>query len=133
MKPGIRCWFVGIAAAVGVAAIVIVTIHGGGPRVHPVSDLEERDAAELSLAERLSGPRYFHAAADTKPEEGVLWLSAEKALEQVPRIVEQRNLDQHGAAAIRQLIEDLSEPHPYRVVGGARVKLSRLNLSLDEL
>jgi hypothetical protein len=35
--------------------------------------------------------------------------------------------------AIGQLIVKLAEPHPYRVVGGRRIHLLRLNLSLDAI
>jgi len=132
MKRITRCWIIAAFTALAVGTIVLIE----NPRVrtvHPVSTCEETAAAEALLAAKLSGPRYFKPKVALELEGSGHWIWIDDACSQVPRIVAERKLGPAGEQAVRQLIVKLSEPHPYRMVGGQRVNLLRLNLSLDAL
>lgn len=122
-----------IAFALALAVPVSVMLLREPSDVKTVSKDEERAVAESLLAARLSGPRYFNAPAGTRPDRGVIWIEVDEALKQVPGIVNERGLGDGSGQAILRLIEKLSEEHPYRMVGGKRINLSRLNLSLDSM
>ena len=132
MKPKCWQWLIGIVAAFAVAAIVCYQYLWDGT-IRPVSESAEKAAAEALLAAKLTGPGYFNASANTTLQNGELWIDVTNAWPQVPRIAAARKLDPEGTREIGRLIEKLSEPHPYRVVGGERVNLLRLNLSLDAI
>lgn len=107
--------------------------HGNPACPEPVSSEDEKAAAEALLAAKLAGPRYFSPnVADPAPT-GERWIWVDDALSQLPRITAERKLGPDAGEAIRQLIAQLAEPHPYRMVGGQRINLLRLNLSLDEI
>lgn len=99
----------------------------------PVSIDAERAAADAVLAEKLSGPRYFNAPADGVPEDGGPWIKVHEARAQIPGIVAERKLGPDGERALDQLVDKLTEHHPSRVLGGTRIHLLRLNLSLDSI
>lgn len=122
-----------IAFALVLAVPVAVKLLREHSAVQPVSLSDERAAAESLLAGKLSGPGYFILPAETRPEDGILWIDVDEALKQVPGIVKQRKLGPGSEQAILRLIGQLSEAHPYRMVGGKRINLSRLNLSLDSM
>jgi hypothetical protein len=125
-------WIMGSVVALAVAALVCDHDPRDGA-IHPVSELAEKAAAEALLAEKLSGPNYFNAPANTIPEDGQLWIDVTAAWPQVPRIAAARKLSPDDTRKVGELITKLSERHPYRVVGGERVNLLRLNLSLDAI
>lgn len=93
----------------------------------------ERKVAMERLVESQSGPEYFHRHdhAVTQDEDGVVWIDAAAAREQVDRIVAARKGDKDMKKRIHKLVDEASEPHPSRTVGGERVNLARLNLALD--
>lgn len=122
-----------VAVAMVAAAVIAVKLIPDRATVRPVNLNDERAAAENLLAAKLSGPRYFNVSPDVQPEGGVLWIDVDDALFQVPRIVAKRKLGAEAEKSVRQLIEKLSVSHPYRMVGGKRINLSRLNLSLDSI
>lgn len=99
----------------------------------PVSLEEERAAADALLVAKLSGPRYFSAAADAVPEDGGPWIKVHEARSQMPRVIAERKLGPEGVRAVELLIETMTEHHPSRVLGGTRINLPRLNLSLDSI
>lgn len=99
----------------------------------PVSIEQERAAADALLVEKLSGPRYFNAPVDTVPEDGGPWIKVHEARSQMARVIAERKLGPEGARAVEQLIETMTEHHPSRVLGGMRINLPRLNLSLDSI
>ena len=95
---------------------------------------EKKVAMEL-LADKQAGAGYFHPAdASVAPDEqGVFWIEPPAAQSQIDRILRERNQDASFRDKVRKLIEETSEPHPSRIVGGERINLARLNLALDAL
>lgn len=132
MKPITRRWIIATLMALAVAATVIM-LQPRKPVVEPVSATDEAAAAEALLAAKLSGPRYFNPQVDVALEDRGRWIEVFDAVSQVPRIAAERHLGPEAVQAVRQLIVELSEPHPYRMVGGQRINLLRLNLSLDAI
>lgn len=130
MKATTIPWIIGGAAALAIAATTFYPKHGG---VHPVTPSEENAAAESALDAKLSGPGYFRVTSAIQQEGGGLWIEVDDAMSQVHRIVVARKLGPDGSRKLEMLIEQTAEPHPYRVVGGKRIDLVRLNLSLDAL
>lgn len=114
-------------------AAIVVMKHLQTERVKVVSPVEETVVAQTLLAEKLSGPRYFNAVAGGTVEEGGPWINVEDAVAQVPQISVERKLGPEAAQKVSLLIDQLAEPHPFRAVGGTRINLLRLNLSLDSL
>ena len=98
-----------------------------------VSAPQERAVAESVLTEKLSGPGYFTVPDTAIREDGGPWIPVSEAIKQIPRVVAARNLDANGNREIEEILTQLAEPHPSRRVGGERIQLSRLNLSLDAL
>lgn len=132
MKTRSWRWLLAGIAALTVALIAI-RYRAHLTKLEPVSDRDEKAAAEALLAAKLSGPRYFiPQVADPAGDDG-RWIWVDDAVAQIQRVVEERNLGPEGTQAIRQLTVELAEPHPYRAVGGQRINLLRLNLSLDQL
>ena len=98
-----------------------------------VSAPQERAVAESILTQKLSGPGYFRASDAGIEEDGGPWISVSDAIQQIPGVVAQRNLGADGTREIEKIVSLLAEPHPSRRVGGERIQLSRLNLSLDAI
>lgn len=96
---------------------------------------DEKKAAMELLTEAQTGPRYFHVTGDAaKPDEqGLVWVEPAAAREQVDGILKERKLDASAKDKMLKLIEEASEPHPSRTVGGERINLAKLNLALDAL
>ena len=96
----------------------------------PVPD--EKRVAMIELEKKQSGPGYFHAEADSQPdEEGVRWIEPDKAAAQIDRVLSERKLGESERETLTKLINEISEPHPSRTIGGNRVNLARLNVALD--
>jgi len=132
MKTTAWWWLLGGVAAFTV--VVIVVFQAARERPMPVVTVrDERAAAEALLAEKLSGPGYFASTDADVPSDGGPWIDVLVARQQVARVVAERKLGAETARDIKRLIDELAEPRPYRVVGGDRVNLLRLNLSLDSL
>jgi K+-transporting ATPase c subunit len=132
MNTTTRRWL--IISVIALAAVAaMVNQYPRQAALQPVSCEEETAAAEALLAAKLSGPRYFSPQVVVALEDHGRWIWIDDACSQVPRIVAERKLGPAGEHDVRQLIVKLSEPHPYRMVGGQRVNLLRLNLSLDAL
>jgi len=131
-----KTWWIILITAMALVVLVIAVVSTPTMRdcqARPVSVFDEKVAAERLLARQLSGPRYFNASAGSVPDDGEMWIDPGEALRQVPRIVVERKWEPGQTKVVTQLIEKLSVPHPYRVVGGDRVSLLRLNLSLDSI
>ena len=106
----------------------------GRDREAPIPD--EKRVAMIELEDKQSGPGYFHAEEGTAPDEqGVLWIAPDKAAAQIERVLHERKLGDADHAGEREklvkLIDELSEEHPSRTVGGSRVNVARLNVALD--
>jgi K+-transporting ATPase c subunit len=132
MKTTTWRWIIVSVITLAVALVAHIQ-YPGKTAIHPVTYEEETAAAEALLAEKLSGPRYFSPQVVVALEDRGRWIEVDDALAQVPRIVAERGLGPVAEHAIGQLIVKLAEPHPYRVVGGRRIQLLRLNLSLDAI
>ncbi|MES2922898.1 MAG: potassium-transporting ATPase subunit C [Verrucomicrobiota bacterium] len=131
MKTKLCRW---IAVAVIVVALVAVAIvKWQQDEVRIVSAAEESAIADALLAKELSGPRYFNAPAPITAEEDGRWIGVADADAQVSRVVSERNLSPHARREVEALIGKLTESNPSRMVGGKRINLNRLNLSLDSL
>jgi len=96
---------------------------------------DERKVAMELLSEKQTGPEYFHAdPAEAAPDEnGVVWVDANDATAEIDRIAGERKFDPAQREKLAKLVQEASEPHPSRAVGGYRVNLARLNLALDAL
>lgn len=92
---------------------------------------DEKKAAMELLIDEQRGPSYFQAGASVADEQGIIWIDALAARDQVERIVRERKGDEAMKTRIFKLIDEASEPHPSRAIGGERVNLARLNLALD--
>jgi potassium-transporting ATPase KdpC subunit len=102
----------------------------GGDGEPPIPN--EKRVAMIDLENKQSGPGYFHAEPDTQPdEEGVSWIEPDKAAEQIDRVMSERKLEEGEREKLTKLINEISEPHPSRTIGGNRVNLARLNVALD--
>lgn len=119
-------WFLLIAA---VAWMGVANYRARLPR--PVSEGEVEAAAGTLLVKKLSGPRYFQMPAGGLVEEGGPWIEVADAWSQVPRIAAERHLDPAATRLLERLMKSMAEAHPHRMVGGQRIHLPRLNLSLD--
>lgn len=113
---------------VGIAAVVsLASCRKDEP---PVPD--EKRVAMIELEKMQSGPGYFHSEPDTQPdEEGIRWIEPDKAAAQIDRVLSERKLDESERQTLTSLINEISEPHPSRTIGGSRVNLARLNVALD--
>lgn len=117
---------------IGAAAVMCLS-SCGKQEPAPVSIEDERATADALLVTKLSGPRYFNVPADPVPEDGGPWIKAHEARAQMPRVIAERKLGPDGARAVERLIDEMTEHHPSRVLGGTRINLPRLNLSLDSI
>jgi hypothetical protein len=97
----------------------------------PIPD--EKVAAMDLLVAKLAGPRYFNAPVSGIKDPGGPWISAEEVLAQKERVVLERQWGGNEKAEMDQVISQLSEPSPSRMVGGYRIPLERLNLALDTI
>ncbi|QJE97759.1 potassium-transporting ATPase subunit C [Luteolibacter luteus] len=94
---------------------------------------DEKKIAIERLVESQTGPAYFQSG-DSAPDpdsDGVVWIDAVVARAQIDRIVAERKGDDAMKRRIDRLVDEASEPHPSRAVGGERINLARLNLALD--
>ncbi|MCW1924207.1 potassium-transporting ATPase subunit C [Luteolibacter arcticus] len=96
---------------------------------------DEKRVAMIELEDKQSGPGYFHPddPAATPDEQGVTWIAPDKVAVQIDRVIRERKLDESSREKLAKLIEEVSEPHPSRVIGGNRVNLARLNVALDAM
>ena len=96
---------------------------------------DERKVAMELLTDSQSGPRYFRVAGEAAnpDEQGIVWIAPAIAQEQVDGILKERKLDASAKDKVLKLIDEASEQHPSRVVGGERINLARLNLALDTM
>ena len=132
MKSKFRRWIV-LAAIVAAVTVAVIIKFQAKQSVRSVSSREEIVAAESLLARKLSGPRYFNAPLAGINEAGGPWIDVSDASSQIERIARERQLGPDATVEVRRLVEQLAEPHPYRMVGGMRINLPRLNLSLDSI
>ena len=96
----------------------------------PIPD--EKRVAMIALEDMQSGPGYFHAEGDSLPDEqGIRWIDPDKAAAQIDRVLRERKLEDGEREELTKLINEVSEPHPSRTIGGNRVNLARLNVALD--
>lgn len=123
-KSGRLAWIL-LAFAMLAALGITLLLFRDRPQIRPVSAEEEAAAASRLFEDRFTGPAYFHA---TSPEG---WIDHAEAHVQLADIAKARNLDPAAVEEVRRLIERMTEPHPYRPIGGGRLKASRLNLALD--
>ena len=134
MKTKPSTWITSIFIAI--ASVAVLWLGMTRDRVPAVvSSDDARVAADTALAGKLSGARYFNAPAHAEHvhEPGGPWITVHEAMVQVPRIAAERKLAADTSHQVEQLIGQLAEPHPYRMIGGPRVNLVRLNLSLDSI
>lgn len=132
MKSKAWRWYV-LWLVVSLLAVAAFVTCRQRDMIRIVSPREEAAVAETLLGEKLSGPRYFNASFGENFEEGGPWIGVVDAMAQVPRISSERKFSPDVTHKLGMLIERMSEPHPYRSVGGERIDLTRLNLSLDSL
>lgn len=132
MKWNAWKWFI-LWGAVLLLVVAFVAKFREQDDVRIVSPREEAAVAEALLGEKLSGPRYFNLPLGKAGEEGGPWIGVSEVVDQLPRIAKERNLSGEETRKLGLLVNQMSEPHPYRVVGGERIDLTRLNLSLDSL
>ena len=132
MKTKYMRWMVTTAVALAVGGWIWINASQESG-ICPVSIQDERAVADVVLAGKLTGPRYFNAPANAMREDDGLWIREFEARSQLPRVVAARKLGPEGARALERLIAALTEHHPSRMVGGTRINLLRLNLSLDAL
>jgi K+-transporting ATPase c subunit len=125
-------WLILIAAMIA-AGWTGVASYQNHRLPRPVSEREAEAVAETLLVRKLSGPRYFQVPADGPVEEGGPWIEEADAWSQVPRIAAERQMDRETTRLVERLIDRMAEAHPHRMVGGMRIHLPRLNLSLDEI
>lgn len=92
---------------------------------------DEKAAGVALLAEKLSGPGYFQSTS--APEKKSIYISRENALKQMSRVLTERHWDTSRTQELETLIDRVTEPPPYRMLGEDHVNLVRLNLALDEL
>jgi len=89
-------------------------------------------AAQVLLAQKMSGPGYFRSGPETK-DIPFPFISSAAAVGQLDRIVKERHLDPRGKAKLEKLIDRLVEAPSSRVVGSEQVSVLRLNLALDQM
>jgi potassium-transporting ATPase KdpC subunit len=122
-------FFIACLLLASIAAIWWFTGRGGDGEP---SIPDEKRVAMIELENKQSGPGYFHAEPDTQPdEEGVSWIEPDKAAAQIDRVLRERKLEEGEREKLTKLINEVSEPHPSRTIGGNRVNLARLNVALD--
>jgi hypothetical protein len=111
----------------GLAVVGWFVWRDGGGRLPD----EKKVAMEL-LTETLSGPGYFHFPEGTLPDEhGILWISPAHTASQIDRVMKERKLDESARKKLDRLLEEVTESHPSRVIGGDRINVARLNVALD--
>ena len=116
------------ALVVTAVAVLLIT----GDRKNPRIDIPDEKAAGMALlAQKLSGPGYFHPAPAPFSTPG--YLSPVQAHGQVKAVVQERQWSEDKEARVHELIDEVVEPAPYRMVRSERVNLTRLNLALDAL
>jgi len=92
---------------------------------------DEKAAGVALLAEKLSGPGYFQSTA--APEKKSIHISRDDAIKQIARVLAERHWEASRAQELETLVERVTEPPPYRMLGEDHVNLVRLNLALDAL
>ncbi len=126
MKANGWYWLLPVAVAAGV---MFLAWHEKGPR--PVSGEEARETAERLLAREMTGPRYFSAPVTAIQEEGGPWIDVPDAVAQTQGVAAARGLTAGQIEELKKIATRLAEPHPSRVVGGGRINLNQLNLTID--
>lgn len=122
------------SAAVAVAALATgAAVWTSRAPLPLVSVREVQASARGALREKLTGPEYFTITRPVPMDEEKQWIAPDDARAQVDRIVLSRHLGPRAAEWIHSLVTAASEPHPSRAIGGERISLPRLNLSLDAL
>ncbi|MCW1926254.1 potassium-transporting ATPase subunit C [Luteolibacter arcticus] len=117
-------------AGLVVAGSAAVWWFTGREEEAPIPD--EKRVAMIELEDKQSGPGYFHAEADAQPDEqGIRWIAPDKAAAQIDRVIRERKLEEVEREKLARLIDEVSELHPSRTVGGSRVNVARLNVALD--
>ncbi|WP_035606367.1 potassium-transporting ATPase subunit C [Haloferula sp. BvORR071] len=129
MKPSFRIFLAGLT--LGLLAALGGWFWWRDTGQLPLPD--ERKVAMEVLTGSQTGPRYFHPVpnASTPDEKGILWISPAAARDQVDEVLSVRELNATARDKILKLIDETSEPHPSRIIGGERINLARLNLALD--
>ncbi|RBP47309.1 K+-transporting ATPase C subunit [Roseimicrobium gellanilyticum] len=96
----------------------------------PIPD--EKAAAQELLEAKLSGPGYFQLG-EPSAELPSPYITPAQARIQLDRVVGERHLDAAKREQLENLIKELTEPSPSRMVGTERLNALKLNLALDEL
>ena len=97
---------------------------------------DEKAVALGLLAQKFTGPGYFHAGSWTTNAPGQIhgegvFIATADAKTQLSRVARERQLDPKTSNNLDRLIERLSEPPQSRAVGVSEVNVLRLNLALD--
>jgi len=117
-------------AGLGLAGIAAVGWIAMRENDAPIPD--EKRVAMIALEDKQSGPGYFHPEDGTQPDEqGIRWIEPDKAAAQIDRVLRERKQAETEREKLVTLINEISEPHPSRTVGGSRVNIARLNVALD--
>ena len=123
------CWvFVAIALVVGGGMYLVRNSHFGEK---PVTAEEAAVAADRLLADKLSGPRYFSASDAEINQDGGPWIEITEALRQLPSVAAERGVAAEKQEELKRMILRLAESNPSRAIGGSRINLNQLNLTLD--
>ena len=130
MTDGIKRMLIVISAVLTAAVIFLIWKFTHRSEI-PVPD-EKVVAMEL-LEEKLSGPRYFNAPVSGTQDADGPWIGLEEARLQEDRVILERHWGESERTELDQLMSQLSEPKPERMVGGYRIPLERLNLALDAI
>lgn len=93
---------------------------------------DDTKVARELLAEKFTGPRYFHVIEET-PHTPAPYIFVSKARKQVEGILKARQLPPEAVEKLDKLIDRLTEPATSRVAGADRVNTLQLNLALDEM
>ncbi|QIF00661.1 potassium-transporting ATPase subunit C [Roseimicrobium sp. ORNL1] len=96
----------------------------------PIPD--EKAVAQELLEAKLSGPKYFQLG-ESSAELPSPYMTPAQARMQLGRVVNERHLDAVKRERLENLIKELTEPSPSRMVGTERLNALRLNLALDEM
>jgi K+-transporting ATPase ATPase C chain len=96
----------------------------------PIPD--EKAVAQELLEAKLSGPKYFQLG-EPSAELPSPYITPAQARAQLERVTAERHLDAAKREKVENLIKELTEPSPSRMVGTERVNALKLNLAIDEL
>lgn len=130
----LRVVFLYIGTLLGIYLLIAFSAHLIRTR-QPWEGFKAPDDTKVArelLAEKFTGPRYFHIGQETErlPHP---YISVFEARRQVESILKARQLPSKDAEKLNKVIERLMEPAASRVTGGDRINTLQLNLSLDEM